>query len=34
VVLGVRPDLVYGAGDLQAPLVLQGKPARQPEEVS
>ena len=27
VVLGVRPDLVYGAADLQAPLVLGPKPA-------
>ena len=27
-VLGVRPDLVYGAADLQAPLVLGPKPAR------
>ena len=27
VVLGVRPDLVYGAADLQTPLVLRTKPA-------
>ena len=26
VVLGVRPDLVYGAADLQTPLVLAAKP--------
>ena len=26
VVLGVRPDLVYGAQDLQAPLTLGAKP--------
>ena len=31
VVLGVRPDLVYGAADLQAPLSLRPEPA--PEEV-
>ena len=34
VVLGVRPDLVYGAADLQAPLVLGPKPAETAEEVS
>ena len=28
VVLGVRPDLVYGAADLQAPLALGPEPAR------
>jgi len=27
VVLGVRPDLVYGAADLQTPLVLRTQPA-------
>ena len=31
VVLGVRPDLVYGAADIQAPLSLRPEPA--PEEV-
>jgi cobalt/nickel transport system permease protein len=34
VVLGVRPDLVYGAQDLQAPLVLGTKPERAAGEVS
>ena len=34
VVLGVRPDLVYGAADLQTPLVLGPKPAETAEEVS
>ena len=30
VVLGVRPDLVYGASDLQAPLVLRSQPGPVP----
>jgi cobalt/nickel transport system permease protein len=34
VVLGVRPDLVYGAADLQTPLVLGPKPGNRVEEVS
>jgi cobalt/nickel transport system permease protein len=34
VVLGVRPDLVYGARDLQAPLVLKAGPGGTAEEVS
>jgi cobalt/nickel transport system permease protein len=35
VVLGVRPDLVYGAADLQAPLVLLGtRPADPAEKAS
>jgi cobalt/nickel transport system permease protein len=34
VVLGVRPDLVYGAADLQTPLVLEPKPRETAEEVS
>jgi cobalt/nickel transport system permease protein len=33
VVLGVRPDLVYGAQDLQTPLVLGTEPQRAAEEV-
>jgi cobalt/nickel transport system permease protein len=33
VVLGVRPDLVYGAADLQAPLVIRSKPGQPAEEV-
>ena len=33
VVLGVRPDLVYGAADLQTPLVLGPKPGGTVEEV-
>ena len=33
VVLGVRPDLVYGASDLQAPLVLRSKPGPAAGEV-
>jgi cobalt/nickel transport system permease protein len=33
VVLGVRPDLVYGAADLQAPLVLGPRPDEAAEEV-
>jgi cobalt/nickel transport system permease protein len=33
VVLGVRPDLVYGAQDLQTPLVLGTEPPRAAEEV-
>jgi cobalt/nickel transport system permease protein len=34
VVLGVRPDLVYGAADLQTPLVLGPKPGDAAEEAS
>jgi cobalt/nickel transport system permease protein len=34
VVLGVRPDLVYGAADLQAPLVLGPKPGETVREAS
>lgn len=34
VVLGVRPDLVYGASDLQAPLVLRSQPGPAAGEVS
>ena len=34
VVLGVRPDLVYGAQDLQVPLVLGTEPERAAGEVS
>jgi len=34
VVLGVRPDLVYGAADLQTPLVLGPKPSDTAREVS
>jgi cobalt/nickel transport system permease protein len=34
VVLGVRPDLVYGAADLQTPLVLGPKPSDTTREVS
>jgi cobalt/nickel transport system permease protein len=34
VVLGVRPDLVYGAADLQAPLVLGPKPGETAREAS
>ena len=34
VVLGVRPDLVYGASDLQTPLALGPKPERTAGEVS
>ena len=34
VVLGVRPDLVYGAADLQTPLVLGPKPGDPAREVS
>jgi len=34
VVLGVRPDLVYGAADLQAPLVLGPKPAETARKAS
>ena len=34
VVLGVRPDLVYGAQDLQAPLTLGTKPGPAAGEVS
>jgi cobalt/nickel transport system permease protein len=34
VVLGVRPDLVYGAGDLPAPLVLAPKPGETAREAS
>jgi cobalt/nickel transport system permease protein len=34
VVLGVRPDLVYGAADLQTPLVLGPKPGDTAREVS
>jgi len=34
VVLGVRPDLVYGAADLQTPLVLAPKPGDPAREVS
>jgi cobalt/nickel transport system permease protein len=34
VVLGVRPDLVYGAADLQAPLVLRTRSGDPAEEVS
>jgi cobalt/nickel transport system permease protein len=33
VVLGVRPDLVYGAKDLQAPLMLATRPGPATEEV-
>jgi cobalt/nickel transport system permease protein len=33
VVLGVRPDLVYGAADLQTPLLLGPKPGGTVEEV-
>ena len=33
VVLGVRPDLVYGAADLQTPLILGPKPGGTVEEV-
>jgi cobalt/nickel transport system permease protein len=33
VVLGVRPDLVCGAQDLQTPLVLGTEPQRAAEEV-
>jgi cobalt/nickel transport system permease protein len=33
VVLGVRPDLVYGASDLQAPLVLRSEPSPAAGEV-
>ncbi len=33
VVLGVRPDLVYGAADLQTPLVLEPTPDEAAEEV-
>ena len=33
-VLGVRPDLVYGAADLQAPLVLGPKPGETAREAS
>jgi hypothetical protein len=33
-VLGVRPDLVYGAADLQAPLVLGAKPVDPAGEAS
>ena len=34
VVLGVRPDLVYGASDLQAPLALRSQPGPAAGEVS
>jgi cobalt/nickel transport system permease protein len=34
VVLGVRPDLVYGAADLQTPLVLRTKPGHPAREAS
>ncbi|HEV3015103.1 MAG TPA: energy-coupling factor ABC transporter permease [Actinomycetota bacterium] len=34
VVLGVRPDLVYGASDLQAPLALRSQPGPPAGEVS
>jgi cobalt/nickel transport system permease protein len=34
VVLGVRPDLVYGAADLQAPLTLRSRPEPAAGEVS
>ena len=34
VVLGVRPDLVYGAADLQTPLVLAAKPGDTAREAS
>ena len=34
VVLGVRPDLVYGAADLQTPLLLGPRPGDPAEEVS
>jgi cobalt/nickel transport system permease protein len=34
VVLGVRPDLVYGAADLQTPLVLATKPGDTAGEAS
>jgi cobalt/nickel transport system permease protein len=33
VVLGVRPDLVYGAQDLKAPLVLASRPEPATREV-
>ena len=33
-VLGVRPDLGYGAADLQSPLVLRSKPRDTADEVS
>jgi cobalt/nickel transport system permease protein len=34
VVLGVRPDLVHGAAELKAPLVVGSKPGRTAGEVS
>jgi cobalt/nickel transport system permease protein len=34
VVLGVRPDLVYGAADLQTPLVLAANPGDTAREAS